>query len=409
MAKKMEMEHKQFDAFVTEVEEDQGIIKAIFSVFGNVDEGYDRIHPGSFAKTFAERGHKVLVLDNHNMFSAGDAVAKVLGLRELSKEELPPEVLEHYPEADGGAEITAQFEPNPAADAKSAGIFYRLKNQWLKEWSFGYDALDFDFTDESVKGEPARVRNLRTIKLYEVSPVLLGMNTATTTTSAKSATPSEGKPYGAIREGDMWHVYKLDEDGEPTGESLGDHETEEEADAQVAALYASEEENEPENDGKAADEPEDTKAGRVLSARNATRLTNAFNVISEVLKDAGMIIENQESEEDGKSTTDGKSITDRGVLVIKDPIPHEELKYITERVSEYLNNKEPEGPLIISGIDPNNVKFFPIYEETEGPPRSAPTAPTSPEAGPQATLAPNDSDYLKLIEIERLKSRTMEV
>ena len=83
------MEHKQFDAYISDVDEAQGIVKAIFSVFGNVDEGYDRIHPGSFAKTFAERGHKVLVLDNHNMGSAGDAVAKVLGLRELSQAELP--------------------------------------------------------------------------------------------------------------------------------------------------------------------------------------------------------------------------------------------------------------------------------------------------------------------------------
>ena len=56
------MEHKQFDAFVTDVQEDQGIIKAIFSVFGNVDEGFDRIHPGSFAKTFVERGHSIDVI-----------------------------------------------------------------------------------------------------------------------------------------------------------------------------------------------------------------------------------------------------------------------------------------------------------------------------------------------------------
>ena len=289
------MEHKQFDAFISDVDETQGIVKAIFSVFGNVDEGYDRIHPGSFAKTFAERGHKVLVLDNHNMGSAGDAVAKVKGLRELTKEELPAEVLEQYPDATGGAELEAQFEPNPAADAKSAGIFYRLKNQWIKEWSFGYDALDFDFTDEQVKGADARVRNLRTIKLYEVSPVLLGMNTATMTTGAKAL---EGKPYRAVREGDKYEVYKLDADGKPTGSSLGSHDTEEEAAAQIQALYANEGEGEEEGE-KQAPEPTEAKAGRVLSARNATRLKEAIGVINSILKDAGLM--DDEEKEPAKS------------------------------------------------------------------------------------------------------------
>lgn len=339
----IKMERKQFDAFITDTDEEKGIVKAIFSVFGNVDEGYDRIHPGAFAKTFAERGHKVLVLDNHNMSSTGDAVAKVLALKELSRHELPPEVLEHYPDATGGAELTAQFEPNPATDARSAGIFYRLKNQWVKEWSFGYDALDKDFSEEFIKGEPVRVRNLRTIKLYEVSPVLLGMNTATMTTDAKSM---EGKPYRVVREGDKYEVYKLDADGEPTGESLGSHDTEEEAEAQIRALYANEKPGKaaPVKNEPAPGKPKAVKAGRVLSSRNATRLTEAMNTISEVLKEAGLLMEGDEDDEDDENE-DEKGLNDE--------------------------------------------------------PQKSELAPTSIEAGPPATDA---LDYLKLLEIQRQKA-----
>jgi len=102
-----------------------------------------------------------------------------------------------------------------------------------------------------VNGKEVTVRNLRTLKLYEYSPVLWGMNQATGTLTAKDSAgkipalqgkeePGEEKPYGAVEEGEVWRVYKLDEDGEPTGEALGEHETEEEAQAQVRALYAAE-------------------------------------------------------------------------------------------------------------------------------------------------------------------------
>jgi len=49
-------------------------------------------------------------------------------------------------------------------------------------------------------------------------------------------------PYQAIKEHDEFCVYKIGPDGEPTGETLGCHDSRAEADKQMAALYA----NEPE-------------------------------------------------------------------------------------------------------------------------------------------------------------------
>lgn len=178
------MEHKTNEVYVTGIDQEQGIIKAIFSVMGNVDYGNDRIYNGAFAKTFQERGHKVLVLDQHRTDSINRAIAKPIHLRELGRDELPMELLQHYPEATGGAEITAQFS---LEDEDSKKAFFRLKNGWVKEWSFGYDPFDTSFSREDRNGKKVSIRNIRTIKLYEVSPVLFGMNDATMTTDAKSA------------------------------------------------------------------------------------------------------------------------------------------------------------------------------------------------------------------------------
>jgi len=48
-------------------------------------------------------------------------------------------------------------------------------------------------------------------------------------------------PYAALKRGTEFCVYKLDAGGDPTGDSLGCHDSREEAQEQVAALYASEE------------------------------------------------------------------------------------------------------------------------------------------------------------------------
>lgn len=230
------MEHKTFPAMVTKTDDSQGIVETIFAVFGNIDDGDDVIHPGAFTKTFSERGSKVLVLDMHRTDSIMSAIGKPLEFRELVREQLPSGLLTDAPDASGGAYAKVQFLMDTP---EGKGAFIRLRDKAVSEWSFGYDALDVDYSKANKDDEEVTVRNLRTLKLYEISPVLWGMNPATMTASAKAA-PSEGKPYRAVREGNRWAVYKLDEDGEPTGKPLGTHDTEEEAQAQVRALYAQE-------------------------------------------------------------------------------------------------------------------------------------------------------------------------
>jgi len=178
------MEHKEFPAVVTDIDADQGIVKAIFAVMGNVDSGGDMIHPGAFTKTFSERGGQIMVLDNHRVDSVMSILGKPLGLRELGRNSLPVPLIDAYPDANGAAEAEIQFLLDTP---EGKGAFARIKDGALSRWSFGYDPLDHDYS--KVKGDDGveqTVRNLRTIKLYELSPVLFAMNEATMTTDVKA-------------------------------------------------------------------------------------------------------------------------------------------------------------------------------------------------------------------------------
>lgn len=250
-----QMERKTFPAFVTKVDDEQGIIEAFFAVFGNVDEGDDVVHPGAFTKTFTERGHKVKVLDNHQTDSIMRVIGKPLVLAEVGRDQLPPEILVKSPEVTGGAFAKIQMLMDTP---EGQGAFSRLKSGAVDEWSFGYDTLDYDYNKVDRNGTEVTIRNLRTIKLYEISPVLWGMNPATTTTSAK-AQPSEGKPWDVFPVAGEFCVFRIDEEGSRMGEALGCHETESAARQQVEALYASEQAGGEDSDEEKAITAEDKR------------------------------------------------------------------------------------------------------------------------------------------------------
>ena len=181
------MERKEFDAIVTDIDADQGIVKAIFAVMGNVEGGGDMIHPGAFTKTFAERGNQIMVLDNHRTDSVMSILGKPLGLKELGFGSLPAPLVDAYPDANGAAEAEIQFLLDTP---EGAGAFKRIKGGALSKWSFGYEAMDHDYsTVKAGDGAEQTVRNLRTIKLFELSPVLFAMNEATMTTGYKGDEP----------------------------------------------------------------------------------------------------------------------------------------------------------------------------------------------------------------------------
>ncbi len=288
----MATEYKTGPGYATKAT-DAGIVETVFAVMGNVDEGGDVIHPGAFSKTFAERGRKVRVLDHHRTGSIMDAIGKPLELRELTRDQLPGDVLARFPDATGGAYAKVQLLMDTE---EGRGAFARIKAGAVDEWSFGYDALDADYSKAVKDGAEVTVRNLRSLRLHELSPVLWGMNRATQTISAKAeAEPVEAKPKPEAGESRDDYLARC----VPQVMDEGTATDNDQAVAMCSSMYergkGAPEDAMPETESTS--EPE-RKAGRVIAKRNAERLGRALAELNSVLKDAGLLEIEEPDEED---------------------------------------------------------------------------------------------------------------
>lgn len=154
-------------------------VTGVFSVMGNLDSYNDRIWPGAFLTTFSQRGSKALFLWQHSFDQP--PIAKITNLREIGRDELPPAVLEAAPDATGGAEVTREYLDTPRGNE----VLALLKSEVPLQMSFGYDAVRYDYEeDPNAKYEWEKIRNLRELRLWEVSDVLWGANEATVAAKA---------------------------------------------------------------------------------------------------------------------------------------------------------------------------------------------------------------------------------
>lgn len=159
------MEYKTVPFELKQID-DAGVFWGYASIFGNVDAGGDIVERGAFHKTLEERAGKVRICHQHEW---RDVIGKPLELRE----------------DEVGLFVKAQF----VLDVQRAREDYALmKAGALTDLSFGYDAVK----TERDKVDGQTVRRLKEIKLFEISPVTLGMNEIAGVVGVKaSATPAE--------------------------------------------------------------------------------------------------------------------------------------------------------------------------------------------------------------------------
>lgn len=217
------MEYKALPILSKEVGEDR-IVKSLFAVMGNIDDGGDRIWPGAFAKTITERSQRVKVLWQHDTYLP--PVGVPVDIKEIGRSDLPEDLKAAYPDATGALLASVQYLDTPRGNEILAGI----RAGAITENSIGYDPIKVDFEEapENVKTWEGTVRNIREVRLWDLSPVNWGMNSATTNV--------KDRRLAALCE-------------------------------QVSLFLAA--------DG--------VKAGRVLSARNLSKLQEALAMLQEVL------------------------------------------------------------------------------------------------------------------------------
>jgi HK97 family phage prohead protease len=159
----MRAQMKSAPAQIKAAGDGDGIVEALVATYA-VDSGGDRIVPGAFADTldeWAASGKTMPFIWAHQH----DDIDAYLG-----------DVLEAK-EVDDGLYVKAQVDME---DPKSAKAYRLMKSGRVDNYSFAYEVKDAepDPDDESVT-------LLKTIGLFEVGPVLIGMNRETRTLSVK--------------------------------------------------------------------------------------------------------------------------------------------------------------------------------------------------------------------------------
>lgn len=273
-------EHKVFIGTFEAKDDTQGTFSARFATLNVVDHQQDVTLPGAFGK------QSVLV----EAYGHNDKVLPV-GMGEIS-------------EQGNDAMADGRF----FLDTDGGREHYRtLKNLGpAGQWSYTFEVQDsapgvFDGQD---------VRFLKKLHVIAVAPVQrgAGINTQSVSIKAKAVTRTEAdgehpaSHYLVVEDPETvtsWHLRVRDVSGDPDHRLMG---------AAWAALHGGYRGNRYEGPGKAgaiskltamyaaegmdvpkADWNGETKSGRVLAQRNADRILAAYNTLTEVLKDAGLL------------------------------------------------------------------------------------------------------------------------
>jgi HK97 family phage prohead protease len=143
-------------------EGDKGNVSAVFSVFNEIDSDGDVVLPQSIKSGYGENG--VAMVWGHDW-------KDVIGRGEIVEE-------------DGRAVFKGQF----IMDTQRGRDAYETVKAMgdIQQWSFGYEVLDSEngmFTKDGK--EEVEVRYLKSLKVWEVSPVLVGANQNTHTLAVK--------------------------------------------------------------------------------------------------------------------------------------------------------------------------------------------------------------------------------
>lgn len=155
--------------FVKEITDDT--VTGIFAVHGNVDEGLDRSHPGAFADVRIKGRDRVRFLWQHDSRELPTAAIK--SIKEVTRDQLPAEVLAYASDATGGCEIVRQY----VQTQRGQDSLISLKAGTIQEMSYAYDVLEYKFTVDEENDRT--IRELFKLALYDISDVNWGMNPAT--------------------------------------------------------------------------------------------------------------------------------------------------------------------------------------------------------------------------------------
>jgi phage head maturation protease len=180
-----DIEHKAVavdpGAALLNVDEDSGVVEALVSVTGIPDEVKDIIEPGAYKDTLTKRIPKGIFAHDWNKWvAATDEIKELLPGDPMLPKTTPDG--KPWPAAAGALYVKTQFnmDTQRGRDAFSDVRFFSKRGQC--SWSIGYQVP----AGGSVRTKDG-YRKIRTLSLFEYSPVLFGAAPLSGTLSVKSA------------------------------------------------------------------------------------------------------------------------------------------------------------------------------------------------------------------------------
>lgn len=233
---------------------DEGVFEAIVAAY-NVDSVSDKIIPGAFVESldaWKASGDPIPVLWSHMSQDPDYHIGWVLEAEERAE----------------GLWVKAQMDPEDLADKQSKAfkVYKLLKGRRVTQFSFAYDILEGAWVDK----EDESYYELRKLKLFEVGPTLIGANQTTELLDIKSGS---GRSF----------TIRLENSNPEDSAAIRDA---------VTKAFS--------------EEKVEMKAGRVLSAKNESRIKTIAELAQELLDSvkASELVEESEDDSDGEENGD---------------------------------------------------------------------------------------------------------
>lgn len=166
------IESKTFD--IKAIDEVEGKVEAVFSVFNEIDSDGDVVMPDSIKSGYGDNGvAMVWAHDWKNPIGRGEIVSD-----------------------DSKAVFKGQFIMDTQAGRDAFNTVKAMGD--LQQWSFGYEVLDSESGSFQKDGQNTQARFLNDLKVWEVSPVLVGANQNTFTVGVKEKSDDSVKEEAGL-------------------------------------------------------------------------------------------------------------------------------------------------------------------------------------------------------------------
>lgn len=163
--------------------DDDGRVRALVSVFNNIDAYGDVVMPGAFAddlKAWEAKGDPIPFIWAHDWSDPFSHVGVV------------EKAVEGEAEGKKGLIVDAYISPEErAVNPKAAQVWRLLKARRVTQFSFAFDEDEGGWAERKAKTEEGdevttEVYELRKLRIHEVGPCLLGVNSETELIAAKA-------------------------------------------------------------------------------------------------------------------------------------------------------------------------------------------------------------------------------